>query len=254
MNQYSASICDRSWAIEVHDVTRWFPKKDSNDTAFRALRSRVSNGKGHGNGFYALNGLSFTVAKGEKIAIVGDNGAGKTTLLKVIGGLYRPTSGEVRVRGEMVLMRGAEIGMVDELSAGENLFLYGSIYGLHRDKIKENFDEIFQWAELTSFAGARLATLSSGMKARLAFSVLRHFDAEIFLLDEAFSAVDRHFQKKYEQVFEEQKNSDKTFLIATHDMTFARMFCTKTLWLSRGQQKAFDCTNKVLDQYIAANA
>lgn len=254
MNQCSANICDRSWAIGVHDVTRWFPQKDTHNTAFRALKSRVSNGNGNGNGFYALNGVNFTVAKGEKIAIVGDNGAGKTTLLKVIGGLYRPTAGAVRVRGEMVLLRGVEIGMVDELSAGENLFLYGSIYGLHRNKIKENFNEIFEWAELEAFTDARLATLSSGMRARLAFSALRHFDAEIFLLDEAFSAVDRHFEKKYLEVFEQQKNSDKTFLIATHDMKFARMFCTKTLWLNRGQQMAFDSTDEVLDRYMAGSA
>jgi ABC-type polysaccharide/polyol phosphate transport system ATPase subunit len=255
MNPRSASICDRSWAIQIRDVARSFPRQISKTTLFRALASHLFNGHESSNRrFYALKEINLDVVKGDKVALVGDNGAGKTTLLKVIGGLYKPTAGEVRTRGEMVLLRGAEIGMVDELSAAENLFLYSSIYGVDREKIKTNFEEIFEWAELRPFAGARLATLSSGMRARLAFSALRHFDAEIFLLDEAFSAVDRHFEKKYQQVFEEQKNSDKTFLIATHDINFARMFCTKTLWLSRGQQMAFDSTDKVLDQYIAANA
>jgi ABC-type polysaccharide/polyol phosphate transport system ATPase subunit len=236
----------------VRNVARSFPLQTSNNTLYRALTRGIANGHGNGNGFYALKEINLEIARGEKVAVVGDNGAGKTTLLKLIGGLYRPTVGEVDTRGEMVLLRGAEIGMVDELTAAENVFLYGSIYGVHRDKIKQNFDEIFEWAELSSFMGARLATLSSGMRARLAFSALRHLDAEIFLLDEAFSAVDRHFQRKYEQVFEEQKNSDRTFVIATHSMDFAKTFCTKTLWLEKGKQKAFGATEEVLDRYVGA--
>jgi len=253
MNQHSASISNGSWAIRVRDLSRSFPAQNSNHTLFRVLTRQVLNGQRNSNGFYALKDINLEVVKGEKVAIVGDNGAGKTTLLKVIGGLFRPTVGEVHTRGDMVLLRGAEIGMVDELSAAENLFLYSSIYGVHREKVKKNVDEIFEWAELKSFAHARLATLSSGMKTRLAFSALRHFDAEIFLLDEVFSAVDTHFEQKYLEVFEQQKNSDRTFLIATHDMKFARMFCTKTLWLSRGKQMAFDSTDEVLDRYMAAS-
>jgi len=252
MSRRSASTCNAPWAVTANGVERKFSRRSPHGTAFRAL-THLFNGHDDSETFFALKDINFAVAKGEKVAIVGDNGAGKTTLLKVIGGLYRPTRGEVYTQGEMVLLRGAEIGMVDELSAAENLFLYSSIYGVEREKIKNNFDEIFEWAELQSFTGARLATLSSGMRARLAFSAMRHFDAEIFLLDEAFSAVDRHFEKKYQQVFQEQKNSDKTFLIATHDMNFARTFCTKTLWLNRGRQMAFDATDEVLDRYIAAN-
>jgi ABC-type polysaccharide/polyol phosphate transport system ATPase subunit len=253
MSPSSASICNGSWAIRANGVERKFARRSPHDTAFRAL-THLFNGHEDSKPFFALQDINFEVARGAKVAIVGDNGAGKTTLLKVIAGLYRPTAGEVHTRGEMILLRGAEIGMVDELSVAENLFLYSSIYGVDREKIKSNFHEIFEWAELEAFTDARLATLSSGMRARLAFSALRHFDAEIFLLDEAFSAVDRHFRNKYEQVFEEQKNSNKTFLIATHDMEFARMFCTKTLWLNQGRQVAFDATDAVLDRYITSNS
>jgi ABC-type polysaccharide/polyol phosphate transport system ATPase subunit len=241
------------WAVRANGVERKFARRNPHDTAFRAL-THLFNGHDDSQTFFALRDINFEVAKGEKVAIVGDNGAGKTTLLKVIAGLYLPTGGKVQTLGNMILLRGAEIGMVDELSAAENLFLYSSIYGVDREKIKSNFHEIFEWAELEAFTDAKLATLSSGMRARLAFSALRHFDAEIFLLDEAFSAVDRHFRNKYEQVFEEQKNSNKTFLIATHDMEFARMFCTKTLWLNQGRQVAFDATDAVLDRYITSNS
>jgi len=218
------------------------------------LSSHLFNGHNHSNGFYALRDINFEIARGEKVAIVGNNGAGKTTLLKVIAGLHRPTAGEVYTRGEMVLLRGVAIGMVDELTAAENLFLYSSIYGVDREKVKANFDEIFEWAELQAFTNARIGTLSTGMKARLAFSALRHLESEIFLLDETFGAVDKHFARKCEQVFEDQRNSDKTFLIATHSMEFARMFCTKALWLSRGKQMAFDATDEVLDRYITSNS
>jgi len=252
MSQRSASICNTIWAIKAIGVERKFARRRPHDTAFRAL-THLFNGHNDSNAFFALKDINFKVDKGEKVAIVGDNGAGKTTLLKVVAGLYRPTAGEIRTTGEMILLRGAEIGMVDELSAAENLFLYSSIYGVDREKVKVNFQEIFEWAELEAFTGARLATLSSGMRARLAFSALRHFDAEIFLLDEAFSTVDMHFQRKYEKFFEEQKSSDKTFLIATHDMDFARTFCTKTLWLNKGRQMAFDATDEVLKDYMASN-
>jgi ABC-type polysaccharide/polyol phosphate transport system ATPase subunit len=253
MSRRSASTCNADWAVRATGVERKFARRSPHDTAFRAL-TQLFNGHDDSKTFFALKDINFEVAKGEKVAIVGDNGAGKTTLLKVVAGLYLPTGGEVQTWGDMILLRGAEIGMVDELSATENLFLYSSIYGVDREKIKSNFHEIFEWAELEAFTNARLATLSSGMRARLAFSALRHFDAEIFLLDEAFSAVDRHFRNKYEQVFEEQKNSNKTFLIATHDMEFARMFCTKTLWLNQGRQVAFDATDEVLDRYITSNS
>jgi len=114
MSRYSASICDPSWVIRVREVARFFPRQDSHNTVFRALTRRISNRHENGNGFYALKGINLEIAKGEKVAIVGDNGAGKTTLLKLVGGLYRPTVGQIETRGEMVLMRGAEIGMVDD--------------------------------------------------------------------------------------------------------------------------------------------
>ncbi len=249
MSLPSPKICGAPSAIRARNVKKLFPRGKSYDTAFRTLTKRLFSGLGTSESFSALKGINFEIFKGEKIAIVGNNGAGKTTLLRVIAGLCRPTTGEIQVDGDMILLRGLDVGMVDELSAAENLFLYGSIYGLEREKVKAKFHEIFKWAELEPFAGAKLGTFSSGMKARLAFSAVRYFEAEIFLLDEAFSATDRNFKAKYEEVFHKQRNSDQTFLIATHDLDFARMFCTKTLWLDEGEQMAFDSTDKVLKLY-----
>jgi ABC-2 type transport system ATP-binding protein len=204
--------------------------------------------------YFALRQINLDVRRGDKIAVIGNNGSGKTTLLKLIAGLYRPTQGKVDVDGRVLLLRGVGTGMLDQLSVTENLFLYGIIYGMERSSIEEKFDEVLEWAELTDFASAELRTLSSGMRARLAFSLARHFDTDVFLLDEAFAVGDKDFREKYEKVFRSHKNSERTYLIATHDLDFARMFCTKTLWLQRGRLMAFGETEGVLDQYLSSSS
>ncbi len=206
------------------------------------------------NESFALENVNIEVLKGQKIAIIGNNGSGKTTLLKLISGLYQPTKGEVYLDGEAILLRGMGIGMADQLSVGENIFLYGVIYGMDRGKIKEKFEDIVKWTELEGFVDAELRTLSSGMRTRLALSVSRHFDTDIFLLDEAFVGGDKHFKEKYQAVFKTHLNGHRTFMIATHDLDLARSFCTKALWLNKGQQMAFGDIEKVLGQYMAVNS
>lgn len=223
--------------------------------AFSGLRRRRITKYLSRNGFderyFALRDITLDVRRGDKIALIGSNGSGKTTLLKLVAGLYRPTRGRIVIDGRMLLLRGVGTGMVDELSVADNLYLYGIIYGMDRLSIEEKFDEVLDWGELTDFASAELRTLSSGMRARLAFSLTRHFDTDIFLLDEAFAVGDKDFREKYEEVFRSQKNGDRTYLIATHDLEFARLFCEKTLWLHKGRLMAFGETSGVLDQYIS---
>jgi lipopolysaccharide transport system ATP-binding protein len=216
----------------------------------RIVRKYLSSNGSAFEPYFALRQINLDVQRGDKIAVVGNNGSGKTTLLKLIAGLYRPTNGRVRVDGRVLLLRGVGTGMLDELSVAENLFLYGIIYGMERSSIEEKFDEVLAWAELTDFAAAELRTLSSGMRARLAFSLVRHFDTDVFLLDEAFSVGDKDFREKYEGVFRNNRNGDKTYLIATHDLDFARMFCGKTIWLQKGRLMDFGETGPVLDQYL----
>jgi ABC-type polysaccharide/polyol phosphate transport system ATPase subunit len=240
--------------ICTKNISKIFTVKEPNKSMFSALRKRLSNGSFYAKPFFALDDINIEVSKGEKISIVGNNGSGKTTLLKTIAGLYKPNKGELRVIGDMILLSGLGVGMLDELTVRENIFLYGAIYGMDRQRIKHNFQEILEWAEVQDFVEARLKTLSSGMRSRLAFSALRHLETDIFLLDEAFTGGDKNFKKKYEEVFENHKNSEKTFLIATHDFNFARMFCTKTLWLHKGKQMAFGETEEVLQQYIESKS
>lgn len=231
--------------IHVEDVSK----------AFSGLRRRritkYLSRNGSDERYFALRDITLDIRRGDKIALIGNNGSGKTTLLKLVAGLYRPTSGRIVIDGRMLLLRGVGTGMVDELSVADNLFLYGIIYGMDRTAIEEKFDEVLRWGELTDFASAELRTLSSGMRARLAFSITRHFDTDIFLLDEAFAVGDREFREKYEEVFRNQKSGDRTYLIATHDLEFARLFCTKTIWLQKGRLMAFGETEAILDQYVS---
>jgi ABC-type polysaccharide/polyol phosphate transport system ATPase subunit len=221
-----------------HRITKVFKKYLSD--------SGVDSGR-----YFALREINFDVLRGDKIALIGNNGSGKTTLLKLIARLYLPTLGRIDIDGRMLLLRGVGTGMVDELSVADNLYLYGIIYGMDRLSIKEKFDEVLQWGELTNFASAELRTLSSGMRARLAFSLTRHFDTDMFLLDEAFAVGDKDFREKYEEVFRNQKNGNRTYVIATHDLEFAKLFCNKTLWLHKGRLMAFGESEGVLDQYIS---
>jgi homopolymeric O-antigen transport system ATP-binding protein len=236
--------------IRIADVSKSFSEQKRRRLV-KLIRGYLSdNGSRHKESF-ALHKIDATIFRGDKIALIGNNGSGKTTLLKLIAGLYRPTYGRIEVEGELLLLRGVGTGMVDELSVAENLFLYGVIYGMERSRIREKFNDVLEWAELQDFASAELRTLSSGMRARLAFSLTRHFDTDVFLLDEAFAVGDKDFREKYEEVFRNQKNGDKTYVIATHDLDFARMFCAKTIWLHKGQLMAFGETEKVLQQYTS---
>ncbi len=236
-------------AVRTKNLCKRFRIEGNRRTMFRVLRGKLLGEASNSGSFFALNDINIEVLRGEKIGIIGNNGSGKTTLLKVIAGLYEPDKGDVYRKGDAALLTGLGTGMVDELSVEENVFLYGAIYGMDRKKIKEKFHEIIEWAELQNFVGARVRTLSSGMKTRLAFSTTRYIETDIFLLDEALSAGDKTFREKCEDFFKKSKNSDTTFLVATHSLDFVRMFCTKTLWLHMSKQMAFGDTETVLRQY-----
>ena len=242
-------MSDRDCVIRIHEVSKTFPIETSRATVYRALQKQLLRRSHQTRTYFALNDINLEMSRGEKVGVVGDNGSGKTTLLKVIAGLYKPSGGHIDVKGEMTLLAGIGIGMIDELSVEENVFLYGAIYGMEREKIKDRLREIIEWAELRDFVGAKLKTLSSGMKSRLAFSASRYIEKDIYLLDEALTAGDRHFQEKCEDVFKSYKKTEKTFLVTSHDLRFVESFCTKTLWLHKGRQMDFGATESVLQKY-----
>jgi ABC-type polysaccharide/polyol phosphate transport system ATPase subunit len=239
-----------SCVIRLHQVKKYFPRYPNRVSAFATLKRLILQ-KDSPNGHYvpALQEINLEILKGQRVAIIGNNGAGKTTLLKLIAGLYAPTSGTVSVCGEITLVAGLAIGMMDELSVEENVRLYGMIYGMDRKEVDQKLPEILEWSELAAFRESPLKTLSTGMKARLAFSATRHFQTDIYLLDEVLAAGDKNFKIKCETVFEEYKKSDKTFVISTHDLKFAENFCDQALWLHHGSAMAYGSSGEVVAQY-----
>lgn len=240
-----------SGAVCVRDVWREFPPDVSRRTLFRVLRE-VGHPHARAEQRVALRDVSLAVARGEKIAIVGNNGAGKSTLLKIVAGLLRPTRGSVTVQGDMVLLTSLGVGMIEEVSVVENTLLYGSLYGVDPGRMRAALPDILAWAEITGHEHARLKTLSTGTRARLAFSVVRHIATDVFLIDEALAAGDVTFRARCRAFFDEPVNHQRTFLVATHDMDFAKSFCGKALWLDHGAVQAFGASATVVERYLAA--
>jgi ABC-type polysaccharide/polyol phosphate transport system ATPase subunit len=234
--------------VVVDRLVKRFAAEPRHPTFFRALRQAITPRRR----FTVLDGVSLEVQPGDRVAVVGNNGAGKTTLLKLLAGLLRPTAGRIEIRGSLTLLSGLGVGMVDELSVEDNIGLYGAIYGVERVTMRARTEEIVQWAGLEEFLGAQLKRLSSGMKARLAFSALRHIDKDIYLLDEVLTAGDKNFREKCHEVFRGYERAGKTVVAATHERHFAETFCNRALWLDHGRVRAYGEAAVVLDQYFGA--
>lgn len=241
------------YAVIINSLYRKFPTYTDRPTMFTFLQRLWSHDKKSFKPFFALQDINITITKGDKIGLIGNNGAGKTTLLKTIARLLMPTNGSVKINGEIIFLSGLGIGMVDELSVQENIFLYGAIYGIERHRLRTILHELLEWAGLENFVHAKLKTLSTGMRARLAFSIIRYIEANIFLLDEVLSAGDISFQQKCKDFFHRPINEDKTFILSTHDLDFLLSFCQKTLWLHKGQIVAFGDTETIIEEYRKEN-
>ena len=238
------------WVIKTTGLSKGFSRATNYRTLFRLFKGTLLRNGATAGGFPALHDINIEINRGDKIGLIGNNGAGKSSLLRLIAGLSLPSAGEIEVRGQVMLLAALGMGMIDELSLEENVFLYGAICGVDRTVIEANLEEIIGWAELAEFAKAKLKTLSTGMRARLAFSTARHIAADITLMDEVLTAGDRDFKVKCQDVFESYKHSHRTFIFASHDVDFVKNVCTKTLWLDKGRQKAFGDTESVISAYL----
>jgi ABC-type polysaccharide/polyol phosphate transport system ATPase subunit len=248
MSLHSPKMSESNSAIHLDRISKVYPSGNNHQTLYRLLKSYwVKNGTRETK--FALHHVDLRIGKGEKVGIIGNNGAGKTTLLKIIAGLCNPTDGSVQTNGDVVFLAGLGIGMLQDLTARENIFLYGTIYGMERDQIRREYRDILQWAELEDFAEAQLRTFSLGMRSRLAFSTARHMKGDIFLWDEALLAGDKNFNLKCQEHFQRVKEDGVTYVVASHNLNFIESFCTKTLWLDKGKQIAFDDTGEVLKKY-----
>ncbi|WP_283193764.1 ABC transporter ATP-binding protein [Rhizobium sp. AN80A] len=200
--------------------------------------------------FHALSDVSFEVHRGASFAVIGKNGAGKSTLLQLITGTLQPTSGTIEVNGKVAAVLELGAGFNTEFSGRENIELYCNLLLMPPELIKTRFDAIVDFSELHAFIDQPLKTYSSGMIARLAFSVIAHVDADILIIDEALSVGDAAFSQKCMRFLREFKKRGSIFFVS-HDLSAVKSFCDSAVWLEHGRVRALGDSSRVCDAYLA---
>jgi len=185
--------------------------------------------------FWALKDVSFEVKKGEVIGFIGGNGAGKSTMLKVIAGVMKPTKGKVEVLGNICPMIELGAGFDMDLTARENIFLNGAVLGYSKEFIQEKFDEIVEFSELREFLDVPVRNFSSGMTARLAFSIATIIEPEILIVDEILSVGDIAFQAKSEGKMKNMIENGTTVLFVSHSLNQIKKICNRIVWIEKGK-------------------
>jgi len=201
------------------------------------------------NSFWALNEVSFNVYKGEVFGLIGQNGAGKSTLLKVVARVLRPTKGRVWVKGRVSPLLELGAGFHPELSGRENVYLNGALLGFTQDEMDEKFDQIVNFAELWDFIDAPLRTYSSGMWARLGFSVATATEPDILIVDEVLSVGDEAFQRKSSDRIHSFREQGVTILVVSHNMGMIQSMCQRAAWLNHGQLQVIGDVDDAIQAY-----
>jgi len=230
--------------------------RDSLTQQFRQLGRRLTGAGGAGpeqEEFWALRDVSFEVAQGEVLGIIGRNGAGKSTLLKLLSRITEPTTGRATIRGRVASLLEVGTGFHPELSGRENIYLNGAILGMSRAEITRKFDEIVAFAEVERFLDTQVKHYSSGMYVRLAFAVAAHLEPEILIVDEVLAVGDAQFQKKcLGKMSEVARGSGRTILFVSHNTAALQAICRTGLWLQSGQVMQAGPISECLPAYLAS--
>lgn len=202
-----------------------------------------------------LDDISFSVAKGETVGIIGDNGSGKSTLLRIIAGIYQADKGSVESRGEPIYMNGFGVGMKPRLTMRNNIYLIGAVMGLKRKEINARFQDIVDFSGLSAYVDTKVYQFSSGMLSRLRFSTtmfcLKEKRPEVLLLDEVLGAGgDNDFKIKALQKIEEFLTEGSAVLLVSHEMSVIEKYCDKVILLERGRIKKIGNSREIVDHYL----
>jgi lipopolysaccharide transport system ATP-binding protein len=251
------------WAIRVDGVGKRYSLGEREQ--YRALRDVISRSarrlvtpapEAHDTKHrWALHDVSFSVAPGEVVGLVGRNGAGKSTLLKLISRITRPTRGETAVRGRVGTLLEVGSGFHPELTGAENIYLNGAILGMRHAEIKANFDEIVEFSGIGSYLDTPVKRYSTGMYMRLAFAVAAHLDTEVLLVDEVLAVGDAEFQRKcVGRMRELSQNRGRTVLFVSHNDAAIRQLCPRSIWLDSGTVHMDGPSDEVVPAYLAAQS
>ena len=199
--------------------------------------------------FWALQDVSFDVAKGATVGIIGSNGSGKTTLLKCLTGIYFPERGSVTIDGNVAALLELGAGFHPELSGRENVYLNGAILGMARKEIDRQFDSIIDFAGLEKFIDSPVKNYSSGMVVRLGFSIATHVEPEILLIDEILSVGDAAFQRKSTEKIEQFRRDGRTIVVVSHSLGLVQQLCADVVWLEKGRVREIGPASSVIAAY-----
>ena len=234
MKQMSKPTSTDEVVIKVEDVTMRFTLNKEKVDNLKEYFIRMLKGKLEYNNFVALNKVSFEVNRGDRLAILGLNGAGKSTLLKTIVGVYKPTEGKITKKGVIAPLLELGAGFDPNYSGRENIFLYGAILGYSRDYIQSKLDEIIEFSELGHFIEVPVKNYSSGMRARLGFSIATAVEPDILILDEVLSVGDAKFRKKSLGKVKSMFDNGVTVLFVSHSIEQVKAICNKAILLEHG--------------------
>ena len=239
-------------AVSVVDVSKTFrvPTERVHTLKERALHPFRRSGFDE---FVALHGVSFDVARGEFLGIVGRNGSGKSTLLKCLAGIYRADGGAIYVDGRLSAFIELGVGFNPDLPARDNVLINGTMLGLSPREAKRRFDSVIEFAELREFEHLKIKNYSSGMLVRLAFAVMIHVDADILLVDEVLAVGDAAFQQKCFDEFYRLRDEGRTMILVTHDMGAVERFCDRAVLLEKGEKIREGDSHRVGMEYLEVN-
>ena len=235
-------------AIQVKNVEKSF--KIYYDKAHTLKETMLFWKRNQNELFHALKGVSMDIKKGETVALIGVNGSGKSTLLKLMTKIYYPTKGQIITHGKVTSLLELGAGFHQDFTGRENIYFNAAIFGLTKQEIDKRLDTIIEFSELGDFIDNPVRTYSSGMYMRLAFSIAINVDADILLIDEILAVGDQHFQEKCFAKLQELKESDKTFVIVTHNLDQVKSLCTRGIWIDEGKIAFDGDPSKAVEEYL----
>ena len=203
--------------------------------------------------FWALKDVSFDVAHGATLGIIGSNGSGKTTMLKCLTGIYTPEKGAIKIDGKLAALLELGAGFHPELTGAENIFLNGSILGMSKRDVQNKFASIVEFAGLEKFIDTPVKNFSSGMVVRLGFSIASHVEPEILLIDEILSVGDQDFQRKSSEKIEEFRREGRTIVVVSHSLGLVQQLCKEVIWLDKGQIRQSGPAAEVIAAYTGGS-
>jgi ABC-type polysaccharide/polyol phosphate transport system ATPase subunit len=234
--------------IEFNNVSKFFYRHGERLLLRNRLQQMLS--RKAPESFAAVNNVSFTIDRGESMAIVGPNGAGKSTLLSLVAGLSRPDSGSIEVNGRVAALLELGSGFHPDLTGAENVRLNAALLGLSRKRTAELFDEIIEFSGVEhKFINEPLRTYSTGMSMRLAFSVAINMDPDVLLVDEILAVGDTYFQEKCFQRVHDFRNSGRSLLCVSHAPGMVQQLCDKAIWMDHGEMVMSGAVGEVLEAY-----